>query len=203
MNPELQSLYDRAVILEGDSNAGQLLKKLYKTSTDELVRKRDNHIEYQRDLEGLATDSISYFKRKIDPLREKYELVDDVAEGRTTFVEKSKKYKLYPPIKNILVYNKNKEILQRLEKEFKPPYNASAELLGEEELKIDNLTRRIVYSGELVCSFATYIYPPIAGFFTFLGILIIHEMIEYGVSGYCSHELDKKFSALYNLGVSK
>lgn len=207
MNPELQNMYSRAVLLEGSSNAAELMKNLYKSSSDPILRKRDYDValKYESDLKGLIESSIVHFRGRIDTLRQKYELVDDVASARTTFEKEYEKYFLLST-GIIRKTTSRRAKIKEANENFFPCFNACQKEFGLEQFGIDDY-QKDTKTGAIIET----IFPTLTAFYSFinlglamfpmLGSVFLISVFETAKNDYRIDDVrnvDSKMKALYD-----
>lgn len=203
MQEELQKLYNRATILEPETTKqGRLIRFLYSAATNDVLpyleganfRTREDALEK---LEFESANVVSNYADKIEPLREKHKLIDDVASGKTRFFKKYRDYFIWTHV--------NKE---NFTENFGIPFGDCYNAFEGKELNQEDLYKQIVLENDTFRSvglmIVSYVLAPFDTGLSFALSLVLSgkKSIECQFTNKIKYDVmyqDKKMSALYNL----
>lgn len=215
MNEELQKLYDRARVLEyGHTKIGKSINYLYEAATNEITPHLEGYdiktkLDAERHLEEECNVVIFDRRSKIDTLRQKYELVDKVATGKTSFSKEWEQYRIRTT--GVIRMSLRQPKVEKAKAEFLPGFNECAKYLLEKPIDLEEYRKKRIKASSILgateagasyISSLLYLIEPHAAIGHILGTLVVVFSVELDTFYYGDDliwPVDNKMKAIYDL----
>ncbi len=132
------NLLERTKILEPNCNGIKTMEELYDTSfLDDRMAITQKEITYQR----IGVEILEKYVERLEHLEDRYDLINKLSEGKTTFFNEYVPYKRTLKIYGIIgqaLYRK-KEKIDQFKREYLEPINKCAYIFDDEELSLEDV----------------------------------------------------------------